>query len=128
MFIRKLSIIIIALLLLAAGFQLLRSFGMLKLVKNTNLQEVLSEAISPEIPVNTGFEKYLIISDKEEVHSVKTEEQLEAVLNYMKKDYQTMSIDQQAQNLSDFDCIYLTFQRLDFLKNLSDYIDYVNAG
>lgn len=128
MFIRKLSIIIIALLLLAAGFQLLRSFGMLKLVKNTNLQEVLSEAISPEIPVNTDFEKYLIISDKEEVHSVKTEEQLEAVLNYMKKDYQTMSIDQQAQNLSDFDCIYLTFQRLDFLKNLSDYIDYVNEG
>lgn len=128
MFIKKLSIIIIALLLLAVGFQLLRSFGMLRLVKNVNSQEELPEAISPEIPENPDFEKYLIISDGKEVNSSKTKEQLVAVLNYMKKDYQTMSIDQQAQNLSDFDCIFLTFERLDFLKNLSIYIDYVNAG
>ena len=128
MFIRKLSIIIIALILLAAGLLLLRSFGMLKLVKNANSQEELPEAISPEIPVNTDFEKYLIVSDEKEVNSAKTKEQLVAVLNYIKKDYQAMNIDQQVQNLSDFDCIFLTFERLDFLKNLSDYIDYVNAG
>lgn len=128
MFIRKLFLIIIALLVLAAGFQLLRSFGMLKLVKNVNSQEQLPEAISPEIPVNTDFEKYLIVSNIQESNSLKTEEQLKAVLNYMKKDYQAMSMDQQVQNLSDFDCIFLTFERLDFLKNLSDYIDYVNAG
>lgn len=128
MFIRKLFLIIIALLVLAAGFQLLRSFGMLKLVKNVNSQEQLPEAISPEIPVNTDFEKYLIVSNIQESNSLKTEEQLKAVLNYMKKDYQIMSMDQQVQNLSDFDCIFLTFERLDFLKNLSDYIDYVNAG
>ena len=128
MFIRKLFVIIIALLLLAAGFQLLRSFGMLKLVKNVNSQEQLPEAISPEIPVNTVFEKYLIISDDKEVNSIKTKEQLVAVLNYMKKDYQLTSIDKQVQNLSDFDCIFLTLERLDSLKNLSAYIDYVNAG
>ncbi|MBE3090177.1 MAG: DUF2194 domain-containing protein, partial [Actinobacteria bacterium] len=128
MFIRKLSIIIIALILLAAGLLLLRSFGMLKLVKNANSQEELPEAISPEIPVNTDFEKYLIVSDEKEVNSAKTKEQLVAVLNYIKKDYQAMNIDQQVQNLSDFDCIFLTFERLDFLKNLSDYIDYVNTG
>ena len=51
-----------------------------------------------------------------------------AVLDYMKKDYQAMTIDQQVQNLSGFDCIFLTFERLDLLKNLSDYIDYVNTG
>ena len=128
MFIRKISIIIIALLLLAAGFMLLRSFGMLKLVKNTNLQEELPAAISPEIPVNTDFEKYLIVSNTQEPNSLKTENQLKAVLNYMKKDYQAIRIDQQMQNLSNFDCIFLTFERLDFLKNLGEYVDYVNAG
>jgi hypothetical protein len=128
MFLKKLSIIIIALLLLAAGFMLLRSFGMLKLVKNANSLEELPEATSPEIPVNTDFEKYLLISDENEVNSVKTKEQLEAVLNYMKKDYQVITIDQQVQDLSGFDCIFLTFERLDFLKNLADYTSYVNAG
>ena len=128
MFIRKLFIIIIALLLLAAGFMFLRSFGMLKLVKNTNSQEELHEATTLEIPANTDFEKYLIVSDKEEINSVKTKEQLVAVFNYMKKDYQAASVDQQVQNLSDFDCIFLTFERLDFLTNLSDYIEYVNKG
>ncbi len=128
MFIRKLSVIIIALLLLAVGFQLLRSFGMLKLVKNVNSLEELPEATSPEIPANIDFEKYLIISDKDEVNSVKTKEQLVFVLKYMKKDYQLMSINQQAQNLSGYDCIFLTFERFDFLKNLNDYIDYVNTG
>jgi len=128
MFIRKLSIIITAIVLLAAGLLLLRSFGMLKLVKNANSQKELPEAISPEIPANTDFEKYLIVSNTPTQNSFKTEEQLKAVLNYMKKDYQAMGIDQQVQNLSDYDCIFLTFERLDFLKNLSDYIDYVNAG
>ena len=128
MFIRKISIIIIALILLAGGLMLLRSFGMLKLVKNTNSQEELIEAISPEIPVNTDFEKYLIVSDKEEINSVNTKEQLVAVFNYMKKDYQAVSVDHQVQNLSDFDCIFLTLERLDFLTNLSGYIDYVNRG
>jgi hypothetical protein len=128
MLIKKLSIIIIALVLLAAGFMLLRSFGLLKLVKNANLQEELPEAISPEIPADTDFEKYLIVSNVREKNSLKTKEQLKAVLEYMKKDYQAISIDQKVQDLSDFDCIFLTFERLDFLKNLSDYIDYVNAG
>ena len=103
MFIRKLSIIIIALLLLAAGFQLLRSFGVLKLVKNVNSLEVLPLALSPEVPASAKFEKYLIISDKNEVNSVKTEEQLIFVLDYMKKDYLVISKDQQVRNLSDYD-------------------------
>jgi hypothetical protein len=128
MFFKKLIAIIIALLLLAAGFQLLRSFGMLRLVKNVNSLEKLPEAISPEIPENTHFEKYLIISNTKTENSLKTEKQLKAVLDFMKKDYHAMSIDQQVQNLSDYDCIFLTFERLDFLKNLGNYIDYVNAG
>jgi hypothetical protein len=128
MFLKRLFAIIIALLILAAGFMLLRSFGMLKLVKNTNWQEQLPEAISPGIPANTDFEKYLIVSNTKTENSLKTEIQLKSVFNYMKKDYQVMSIDQQVQNLSDFDCVFLTFERLDFLKNLGDYIDYVNAG
>jgi hypothetical protein len=128
MLIRKLSIIIIALVVLAAGFMVLRSFGLLKLVKNANLQEELPEAISPEIPANVDFEKYLIVSNVQETNSLKTEEQLKAVLEYMKKDYQAISVDQQVQDLPDFDCIFLTFERLDFLENLGDYIDYVNAG
>jgi len=128
MFFRKLSIIIIVLFLLAAGLMLMRSFWIFKLVKNTNSQEELPVAISPEIPSGVDFEKYLIVSDKKEINSVDTNEQLMAVLKYMKKDYQAVDIDQQMQNLSDFDCIFLTFERLDFLKNLSDYIDYVNGG
>ncbi len=128
MLIRKLSIIIIALVVLAAGFMVLRSHGLLKFVKNANLQEELPEAISPKIPANIDFEKYLIVSNAQENNSLKTEEQLKAVLEFMKKDYQTINIDQQVQDLSGFDCIFLTFERLDFLKNLSDYTDYVNAG
>ncbi|MCL4417439.1 MAG: DUF2194 domain-containing protein, partial [Actinobacteria bacterium] len=128
MFTRKLSVIIIALLVLAAGFQLLRSFGVLKLVKNINSLDELPEATSPEIPSNTDFEKYLIVSNNEEPNSRKTEEQLKATLDFMKKDYRIISINQQVKNLSDYDCIFLTFERFDFLKNLSDYIDYVDAG
>ncbi|MCL5071723.1 MAG: DUF2194 domain-containing protein [Actinobacteria bacterium] len=128
MFTRKLSVIIIALLVLAAGFQLLRSFGMLNLVKNVNSLEELPEAASPEIPANIDFEKYLIVSNNEEPNSAKTEEQLKATFDFMKKEYQIISINQQTKNLSDYDCIFLTFERFDFLKNLNDYIDYVNAG
>jgi hypothetical protein len=128
MFLKKLSVIIIALLLLAAGLMLLRSFAILKLVKNVNSQVQLPGAASPEIPKNIDFEKYLIISNIKTENSLKTEEQLKAVLDYMKKDYQAISVDQQAQNLSDYDCIFLTFERLDFLKNLGDYIKYVNEG
>jgi hypothetical protein len=128
MFFRKLFIIIIALLFLAAGFQLLRSFGMLKLVKNANSLKELPEAVSPEIPANTDFEKYLIVSNTQTQNSLQTEEQLKVVFNYMKKDYQAMGSDQKVQNLSGYDCIFLTFERLDFLINLGDYIDYVNAG
>ena len=128
MFLKKLFIIIAALFVLAAGFMFLRSFGMLKLVKNVNSQKELPEAKSPEIPVNTDFEKYLIISNIKIENSIKTEEHLKAVLDYMKKDYQTMTIEQQVQNLSIYDCIFLTIERLDSLKNLSDYIDYVKTG
>lgn len=128
MFIRKLSIIIIALLILAAGLQLLRSFGILKLVKNANSQEVLLQAVSPEVPANADFEKYLIISNTNTENSLKTGQHLKAVLDYMKKDYRDGTIDQLVQNLSDYDCIFLTIERLDSLKNLSDYIDYVKNG
>ncbi|MCL5073525.1 MAG: DUF2194 domain-containing protein [Actinobacteria bacterium] len=128
MFVKKIIFIIVALLLLAAGFQILRSFGILKLVKNVNSQKELAAAISPVIPSEVNFEKYLIVSDNSETNSVQTENQLKAVFGYMKKDFTEMNIDKEAGDLSAYDCIFFTFERLDFLNNLNGYLDYVNSG
>ncbi|MCL4378197.1 MAG: DUF2194 domain-containing protein [Actinobacteria bacterium] len=128
MYIKKLAVIIISVFILAAGFQLLRSFGVVKLIKNVNLQEELPSAKSPSIPANTRFEKYLIIYDEKDANSIKTAEQLKKVLEYMKKDYQAADVYQEVSDISDFDCVFFAFERLDFLKNLQDYIKYVNQG
>lgn len=128
MYIKKLTAILIAILIAAVGFQVLRSFTMINLIKNVNYQTVLPEPKSAAVPAGLKFEKYLIVSDKNEQNSLQTEEQLKKVLDYMKKSYQVINAGDKLSVISDFDCIFLTFERLDYLKNLQDYLDYVNSG
>lgn len=128
MFIKKITIIIIALLFLAVLFQALRSFGLLKLIKNVNSHIELSQAKSPYIPSGTVFEKYLIVTDKTEANSLETAGQLETVLKYMKKDYSEIDLNQTNIKPSGYDLVFFTFERLDYLTNLIDYTEYVNSG
>ena len=128
MFLRRVIIIIIAIIVLAGGFQLLRSFGVINLIKNVNSPIELSEPKSPDIPEGVNFEKYLIVSDKSEKNSLKTEEQLKIVLDYMKKEYLVVDVDDDFVNFSDYDCVFFTFERLDFLKDIEKYREYVYSG
>jgi len=128
MFLRRVIIIVISITVLAAGFQMLRSFGIINLIKNVNSQINLSEPKEPDIPDGVNFEKYLIVSDKDETNSLKTELQLKTVLEYMKKDYFIVNVDEDVPDISNYDCIFFTFERLDFLKNIERYMDYVYSG
>ncbi|MDD5659920.1 MAG: hypothetical protein PHR39_07955, partial [Actinomycetota bacterium] len=94
MFAKKIVIIIISLIFLASLFQALRSFGILKFVKNVNSKQELESAKSPDIPAGASFEKYLIVFHDSENNSVKTKKQVEAVLKYMKKDFDVINIDE----------------------------------
>jgi len=128
MFLKRLIIIFVCILVAAAGFQLLRSFTLVRFIKNVNAFEELQDARSPDIPEGINPEKYLIVSDKNEENSLKTEEQLKKVLDYMKKDYLVVGVDERITEDLNFDCIFFTFERLDYLDNMQDYLDYVEAG
>ena len=88
MFIRRVAIIIIALTALAAGLQFMRSFGMVRFIKNVNSHFVLAQPINAKLPENADFEKYLVVYDGNEKNSLMTLEQVEKALFYMKKDYE----------------------------------------
>ena len=128
MFTKKIIFIIIALLLLAGGFQTLRSFGVFRLVKNINSQKELTSAQSPVLPSGTDFEKYLIVSDNSETNSVETRNQLKAVLTYMQKDFIEKNSKEAAGDLTGYDSVFFTFERLDFVPDLNRYIDYAGSG
>jgi len=128
MFLKRLIIILVCILVAAAGFQLLRSFALVRLIKNVNTFEELQDPISPDIPEGVNPEKYLIVSDENEENSLKTEEQLKKVLDYMKKDYLVADVNERFVEDLNFDCIFFTFERLDYLDNMQDYLDYVETG
>ena len=128
MFLKRLIIILVCILVAAAGFQLLRSFTLVRFIKNVNAFEELQDPRSPDIPEGINPEKYLIVSDKNEENSLKTEEQLKKVLDYMKKDYLVTGVDEKVMGDLNFDCMFFTFERLDYLDNMQDYLDYVEAG
>ncbi|MBC8498979.1 MAG: DUF2194 domain-containing protein, partial [Candidatus Atribacteria bacterium] len=128
MFLKRLIIILVCILVAAAGFQLLRSFTLVRFIKNVNAFEELQNPWSPDIPEGINPEKYLIVSDKNEDNSLKTEEQLKKVLDYMKKDYLITDVDEIVMDDLNFDCIFFTFEGLDYLDNMQDYLDYVEVG
>jgi len=128
MFLKRLIIILVCILVAAAGFQLLRSFTLVRFIKNVNTFEDLQDPRSPDMPEGVNPEKYLIVSDKNEENSLKTEEQLRKVLDYMKKDYLITDVDEKFVVDLNFDCIFFTFERLDYLDNMQDYLDYIEAG
>jgi len=128
MFVRRVAIIIIALTALAAGFQLLRSFGMVNLIKNVNSNFILAQPVSAEMPQNSDFENYLIVYDSNENNSLLTLEQVEKALFYMKKDYRKADCSEELADLNGFDCVFFVIERLDHVANLDGYMDYVKKG
>ena len=128
MFLRRLVIIIIAITALAGGFQVMRSMGMINLIRNVNSDFILPPPKSAPVPPEVTPEKYLIVFDKDEVNSQLTEEQVTKALEYMKKEYQVINIDEKEENLEDFAGILFIFERFDHLEGLEGYIDYVKNG
>lgn len=128
MFFRRMMIIIVSLVLLAVGFQFLRSFGVINLIENENAEFELSDPVSPQIPDGGGFEKYLLIYDVNEENSINTTRQIVDVFDYLKKDYDRMVPDKNIENISDYDCVFLVFERLDYLDDIDLYLNYVEDG
>jgi len=46
----------------------------------------------------------------------------------MKKDYLVTGVDERVMEDLNFDCIFFTFERLDYLDNMQEYINYVETG
>ena len=104
---------------------MLRSYLLTRLIKNVNEYAVLPKPVSADIPKGTEFEKYLVISDQEDKASKNTTKQLTRVLDYMKKKYSSIDVNDKPPSELDFDCIFLSFERLDFLENLEKFLSYV---
>ena len=128
MFIRRVAIIIIALTALAAGLQFMRSFGMVRFIKNVNSHFVLAQPVNAKLPENADLEKYLVVYDGNEKNSLMTLEQVEKALFYMKKDYEKTDCGDEAPDLNDFDGIFFVIERLDHVASLSGYMEYVKKG
>ncbi|GEM_PF-163234 len=138
MFIRRITAVIISIVIIASGLQFLRSLGMFNLLKNVNAEITLEPAkkLNAAEINNIKPEKYLIIINEKEENSNKIAIQLEQTLNYLKKDYEVIDILSQAsidklndyQYLNKFDSILIAFERLDNVKNLNIFLDYVKSG
>lgn len=102
MFLRRLTIIMIGILFLAALFQVLRSFGMFNFIKNLNAELVLEPAENLNLNGSSNkidfddccFEDYLIVINKGEENSIKLLNQLEKALKYTRKDYEVLNYDE----------------------------------
>ncbi len=128
MLVRRMIIIIIAVAMLAVGFQFLRSLGVVNLIKNINSEVEPGPSVSPVIPQDANFEKFLIVWDPDEENSKLTAENTLKVMEYIKKDYDLLSINDEILDLSNYDAIFFVFERLDYLSDLDRYIDYVKDG
>lgn len=128
MFLKRLVIIIIAIVLVGLGFQAIRSFLLLRFINNVNTLEELAEPVSAEIPEGLDVEKYLIINDKTVENSKKTTEQTKKTLDYMKKGYEIIGIEDIETVSFDYDAILVATERLDYLGELQNYIEYVKDG
>ncbi|MBN1299117.1 MAG: DUF2194 domain-containing protein [Actinobacteria bacterium] len=133
MFLRRLIVIIISVVLLAAGVQFLRSFGVLNLVRNLNTAYDLVQSQKLEISdyadnESEDFEKYLVIFDEDEENSRLVSQQLIKTLEYMKKDYIASSYAGSIENINSFDIIFITFERLGLIGNIDEYLSYAEKG
>ncbi len=128
MFIRRLVIIIIAITALAAGFQVMRSMGMINLIRNVNSDFNLDHPVTSPPPPGLQHEKYLIVTSEDEANSQQTTRQVMKTLDYMKKEYQVINTDTEISDLEDFNAVFFVFERLDYLTDPGVYIDYVNNG
>ncbi|MCD4670409.1 MAG: DUF2194 domain-containing protein [Actinomycetia bacterium] len=129
MLFKKIMIILTVLLILATGFQVIRTLVFARFIKNTNELGDLPEPVSASIPDAAVFDKYLILSDAGENNSTATLEQIEKTLEYMKKDYDSLDISNTGGiDPGEYDCIIFSFERLDFLGDLVPYMDFVRDG
>ncbi len=128
MLIKKIFILLAVLLVVAVGFQLFRSHMLTRLIKNVNELEALPAPVSADMPEGARFEKYLMVSDPLDKNSIDTVEQLKKMLDYMRKEYSSIDVSEGPPEGLEFDCIFFLFERLDHLKGLQDYIDYVETG
>ena len=125
MFIRRLVIIIIAITALAAGFQVMRSMGMINLIRNVNSDFKLDNPVMSPPPPGLQHEKYLIVTSEDEANSQQTTKQVMKTLDYMKKEYRVINTGAEIPDLEDFNAVFFVFERLDYLADPGVYIDYV---
>jgi len=121
--------ILMVLLIVAIGFQIARTFIFTRFIKNTNELEELPKSVSAAIPGDIVFNKYLILSDAGESNSIGTLKHIEKVLQYMKIDYDSLDIsDSTGIDPDEYYCIIFSFESLDFMEDLTPYIDFVRKG
>lgn len=132
MYVKRFAAIIIAIVLMALIFQAVRSFFLVRLIKNKNEAKNLPEPKSVNVPYSAVNERFLIVMNKDEGNSVKIVDNLRKSFDYMKKQYFIYDIEQEQalelKEIYDFKCVIFTFERLDLLQNLEDYVSYVSEG
>ena len=129
MLFKKIIFILAVLLIVAVSFQIARTFIFTRFIRNTNEFDELSEPVSASIPAGGDFDRYLILSDKDDINSINTLGQIEMVLQYMKINYDSLDISDSADIAIDkYDCIIFSFERLDYLGELDRYMGFVRDG
>ncbi|MBC7332877.1 MAG: DUF2194 domain-containing protein [Actinobacteria bacterium] len=132
MYVKRFVTIIIAILLMALVFQAVRSLLVARLIKNRNEPEILPDPRSITVPDSARNEHFLIVFNGKEDNSLKITENLQKSLDYMKKQYSIYDVEKTPlpqKYALNFDCVILTFERLDLLADhLKEYIDYVSGG
>jgi len=79
---KKIIFILAVLLIVAVSFQIARTFIFTRFIRNTNEFDELSEPVSASIPAGGDFDRYLILSDKDDINSINTLGQIEMVSTY----------------------------------------------
>jgi hypothetical protein len=73
-------------------------------------------------------EKFLILNNQNEEASIKISDNFSKVLFYMNKECSTADIKTFDGNIKGYNGVIIAFSELDRVKNIDDYMDYVNRG
>ncbi|MCY6482928.1 DUF2194 domain-containing protein [Clostridium aestuarii] len=114
--------------LLAVFYQCLRSDIFIKFIRNTNDYKMLNSEENTGVKINVNKEKYLVIYDKTDTNSIYIKNNVIKVIENMKKDYTELSVEEYENNDLNYDGVIFAFERMDYLKNIDNFIEYSRGG
>lgn len=119
--------LLVSVLIIALVFQFIRSDSIIKVAKNLNDIENIIKPSKINIPDHISKEKFLVIYDADENSSINVKNNVVNVLNYMKKEVVSTELKKYEYD-SNYDCIVLTFESMNKIKDLSQLMDYIHNG